>query len=269
MITLTVTEPPPVPLEAETLSPDVVAGLSTRAIGALPVQLGRRRCRVDDFFAVDGEGGDELAIDGDAGRIKWIGRAMSRGRLVIRGNAGMHLGAYMTGGTIEVAGNADDWTGAEMSGGLIRIAGDAGSRLGATYPGSAVGMTGGTLVVGGAAGSELGTGMKRGTIAVTGGAGEFPGLRMKGGTIIAGSGGRRAGAWMQRGTVIVLSPVAPLPTFAYASTDVPTFLLVYARYLARLGFALPCDPAAGRYRRYVGDASVAGKGEMLVWQPHG
>ena len=69
----------------------------------LPVFLGKRQCRLDDFFEVEGEGGDELEIRGDAGRVKWIGRGMTRGRITIVGNAGMHLGAYMKGGTIEVS----------------------------------------------------------------------------------------------------------------------------------------------------------------------
>ena len=56
-------------------------------------------------------------------KVKWIGRGMTRGRITIMGNAGMHLGAYMKGGAIEVSGNASDWLGAEMSGGLIRIRG--------------------------------------------------------------------------------------------------------------------------------------------------
>ena len=43
---------------------------------------------------------------------------MTRGRITIVGNAGMHLGAYMKGGAIEVSGNVSDWLGAEMSGGL-------------------------------------------------------------------------------------------------------------------------------------------------------
>ena len=65
---------------------------------------------------------------GDAGRVKWIGRGMTRGRITIHGNAGMHLGAYMKGGTIEVTGDASDWVGAEMTAGLIRIGGNAGGR---------------------------------------------------------------------------------------------------------------------------------------------
>src|SRR6185436_10366469 len=86
MITLTLKEPPSVPLEADRLSPDVVAPLTTAEIGALPVYLGKRQRRVDDFFTVEGEPGDDLEIRGDLGRVKWIGRGMSRGRIRIHGN---------------------------------------------------------------------------------------------------------------------------------------------------------------------------------------
>ena len=90
MITLTLKEQPVVPLEAEVLSPDVIASLSNDAIRALPVYLGKTQCRVDDFFTVEGEASDELEIHGDAKQVKWIGRGMTRGRITIVGNAGMH-----------------------------------------------------------------------------------------------------------------------------------------------------------------------------------
>src|SRR5690242_4038668 len=152
MITLTLKEQPSVPLEAEVLSPDVLAELSNADIRALPVYLGKRQRRVDDFFEVDGGSSDQLTIRGDAARVKWIGRAMTRGRIVVDGNAGMHLGAYMSGGAIEVSGNGSDWIGAEMSGGLIRVGGNAGGQIGAAYRGSNSGMRDGTILVGGSAG---------------------------------------------------------------------------------------------------------------------
>src|SRR5262249_8143965 len=124
MITLTLKEPPNVPLEAEMLSPDVLAPLGNDEIRALPVYLGKRQRRVDDFFSVEGAQSDELEIRGDVSKVKWIGRRMSRGRITIAGNVGMHLGSHMSGGTIDVSGNASDWLGAEMSGGLIRIRGN-------------------------------------------------------------------------------------------------------------------------------------------------
>src|SRR5215831_15188886 len=103
---LTLKERPHVPLEAEALTPDVIAGLGHDTVRALPVVLGKRQCRLDDFFNVEGPGSEELEIRGDVGRVKWIGRGMTRGRIVIEGDAGMHLGAYMKGGTIEVTGSA-------------------------------------------------------------------------------------------------------------------------------------------------------------------
>src|SRR5258708_3335378 len=135
MITLTLKKQPSVPLEAEILSPDTVAGLTHDQVCALPVHLGKHPCRLEEFFDVDGAASDELEIRGDARKVKWIGRGMTRGRIPIRGNAGMHLGAFMKGGSIEITGDAADWVGAEMTGGLIRIRGNAGGQVGAAYRG--------------------------------------------------------------------------------------------------------------------------------------
>jgi len=268
MITLTLREQPNVPLEAEVLSPDVMAPLANDAIRALPVHLGKRQRRLDDFFDVEGAASDEMEIRGDAGKIKWIGRGMTRGRITIAGDAGMHLGAFMKGGTIEVSGNASDWVGAQMSGGLIRVRGTVGGQVGAAYRGSPSGMTDGTILVGGTAGLEVGMRMKRGTIAIAGQVRDFAGLQMKGGTIVMAAGAElRTGAWMIRGTIVSLEPIQLLPTFAYASTYIPTFIRLYARHLGTLGFTLPYEASEGAYQRYTGDASVPGKGEIFVWKP--
>jgi formylmethanofuran dehydrogenase subunit C len=268
MITLTVKEQPSVPLEAELLSPDVMAALSNDEIRALPVHLGKRQRRLDDFFSIEGANSDELEIRGDVGKVKWIGRGMTRGRITIDGGAGMHLGAHMKGGTIDVSGNVSDWMGAEMSGGLIRVRGNAGGQVGAAYRGSLTGMTDGTILIGGTAGLEVGMRMKRGIIAVGGLVRDFAGLQMKGGTIVMGRGAElRTGAWMVRGTIISLAPIQLLPTFSYASTYNPTFLRLYARHLAALGFTLPYEDRDGAYQRYAGDACVPGRGEILVWRP--
>lgn len=269
MTTLILKEPPSVPLEAEVLSPDVIAPLRHAEIAALPVFLGKRQLRLDQFFAIDGDGSEELEIQGDAGRIKWIGRDMTRGKITLHGDAGMHLGAYMKGGTIEVHGNASDWIGAEMKGGLVRIHGDAGGQLGAAYRGSLSGMSGGAILIDGAAGIEIGMRMRRGVIAVRGPVRDFAGLQMKGGTLfLLGGAEIRTGAWMIRGTIISFRPLPLLPTFTYACTYQPAFLRLYTRYLHTLGFALPASSAEGGYQRYSGDAAVPGKGEILIWQPH-
>jgi formylmethanofuran dehydrogenase subunit C len=265
-LTLTVKEQPAVPLEAEVLSPDRLAGLGHDEVRALPVFLGKHRYRLDDFFGVEGAGGDELEVRGDARQVKWVGRGMTRGRITVVGNVGMHLGAYMKGGVIEVSGDASDWVGGEMADGLIRIGGNAGGQVGAAYRGSLAGMKGGTILVGGSAGLEVGMRMRRGVIAVGGPVRDFAGLQMKGGTIfLLGGAEIRTGAWMVRGTIVSLRPVRLLPTFAPACTYNPTFLRLYARHLQALGLTIPCQ--GGGYRRYTGDAAVPGKGEVLVWQP--
>lgn len=268
MLTLTLREPPTVPLEAEVLSPDTLAGLSRDDVCALPVFHGKRQCRLDDFFEVEGEGSDEIALRGDLTKVKWVGRGMTRGRIRVVGNVGMHIGAYMKGGSIEVSGNATDWVGGEMSGGTIHVRGNAGGQLGSAYRGSMSGMSGGTILVEGSAGIEIGMRMKRGIIAVRGPVRDFAGLQMKGGTIVLMSGAeQRTGAWMIRGTIISLQPLRLLPTFSQACDYNPVFLSLYARHLNPLGFTLPFDVRDGTYRRFTGDAAVPGKGELLVWQP--
>jgi formylmethanofuran dehydrogenase subunit C len=264
MLTLTLKEPTAVPLEAELLSPDTLAPLKNSEVRALPVLLGKRQRRLDDFLTVEGDGSDDIELRGDLGKVKWIGRGMTRGRIRVAGNAGMHLGAYMTGGTIEVEGDAGDWAGGEMTGGRIHIRGNAGGQLGAAYRGSLSGMSGGEILVEGSAGIEIGMRMKRGLIAVRGPVRDFAGLQMKGGTIVLMSGAElRTGAWIERGTIISLRPLHLLPTFRRACDYDPTFLRLYAKYLLPLGFTVPMN---GTYRRYCGDAAVPGKGEILVRQ---
>lgn len=270
MLTLTLKEPPSVPLEADVLSPDILAPLAIEAIRALPVYLGKRQRRLDDFFTVDGEPGDEIEVRGDLARVKWIGRAMTRGILRIRGNAGMHLASAMQGGTVDVLGNVGDWLGAEMSGGVIHVRGDAGGQVGAAYRGAPTGMRDGIILIDGGAGLEVGMRMQRGTIVVAGPVRDFAGLQMKGGTIVLRQGAElRTGAWMNRGTIISLQPIPLLPTFAYAATYNPTFLRLYAKRLATFGCPLPYDERQGSYQRYTGDAAVPGRGEILVWRPNG
>jgi formylmethanofuran dehydrogenase subunit C len=265
---LTLKTQPHVPLEAEVLSPDLIAPLGHDEACALPVVLGKRQCRLDEFFDVDGNGSENLELRGDLGRVKWIGRGMTRGRIAVEGNAGMHLGAYMKGGTIEVTGNTSDWIGAEMTGGLIRIAGDAGGQVGAAYRGSLSGMNGGTILIEGSAGIELGMRMKRGLIAVKGRVRDFAGLQMKGGTIVLGNGAEiRTGAWMIRGTIISLAPLRLMPTFSYTCDCNLVFLRLFAKQLEEYGFLIPTEANDGSYVRYMGDTAVPGKGEILVWRP--
>jgi formylmethanofuran dehydrogenase subunit C len=257
---------PTVPLEAEVLSPDVVAGLSNAEIRGLTVYHGKRQLPLSEFFDVEGERSSDLILNGALHKVRWIGKSMSQGSITVYGSVGMHLGAYMSGGRIEVHGNASDWIGGEMKNGFIHVHGNSGGQAGAAYRGSLRGMKGGTIIVDGSAGLEVGMRMRRGTIVIGGPAKDFTGLQMKGGTIILLSGAEiRTGAWMNRGTIISLKPLHMMPTFAHSVDMSPTFLSLLARDLKPHGVALPSG--SGSFRHYSGDLSVSDKGEILVWQP--
>lgn len=267
-ISLRLKREPLVPLEAEAISPDVMAVLSNSEIRALTLYHGKRQLPLGEFFDVEGEHSPDLEIHGNLTKVRWIGRAMSQGSVTVHGSVGMHLGAHMTGGRIEVHGDASDWIGAEMKSGFIHVHGNAGGQIGAAYRGSLAGMKNGTIIVDGTAGLEVGMRMRRGTIILGGPAKDFTGLQMKGGTIILLRGAEiRTGAWMNRGTIISLQPLQMMPTFALAVDFNPGFVNILARYVRQFGIHLPFAAAEGSYQLYSGDLSVPGKGEILVWQP--
>lgn len=257
--------PTTVPLEAESISPDLFADKSRAEIEALPVAFGNEARSLGDFFRVEGERSDEIEIKGSIGRVKWVGSGMTRGRIVIHGDVGMHAGAYMRGGEILVEGNAADFLGIEMEGGLIRVKGNTGHRAGAAYRGSKYGMRGGVILVEGNVGHEVGAYMRRGLIVIKGSAEDFLGARMAAGTIcLFGRPGLRTGGGMQKGTIVSMHPVELLPTFAYDCTYAPVFLRILFKGLKRLGVQVSPQQALGPYRRYHGDLADVGKGEILV-----
>lgn len=259
---------PAVPLEAEVITPDVIAPLSRNQILELPVFYGNQQRRLGDLFDVSADGSEDLRIVGDLTRVKGIGSGMTKGRIAIEGNAGMHVGMRMRGGEIVAEGNISDWTGAEMVGGRIRIRGHAGGQTGAAYRGSPTGMRGGTIIVEGGAGAEVGMRMRGGIIAVRGRVGDFAGLQMRGGTmLLLGGAGLRTGAWMKRGTIVAAAPIELLPTFLYDCAFRPVFLRPYLRMMAACGVVLPAGTLDGTYLHFSGDTAEAGRGEILLWQP--
>jgi formylmethanofuran dehydrogenase subunit C len=253
------------PLEIDGLSPDIISKLSRDEIGKLPVFQGRHQYQLSDFFKVDGERSLSLQLYGDLAQVKWIGKGMTCGSIVIHGNAGMHLGSAMKGGSIVVRGNTGDWLGAEMFGGLIRVHGNAGGQVGAAYRGSRKGMKNGVILIDGMAGIEVGMRMRRGLICIMGKVGDFAGLQMMGGTLfLCGKVGIRTGAWMSRGTIAAFKPIGLLPTFQYACAYEPVFLRLLLKQLRELGAPLNEPDWERPVRRYIGDASGLGKGEILI-----
>jgi len=262
---LTLKDEVPVPVEADVISPGVLAGKSNREIRELPLFRGNKTVRLGDLFEVEGEGADHLQIRGSLDKFKKIGRGMSRGKIHIAGNAGMHLGSMMSGGEIVVEGDAGDWAGAEMTGGVIRVRGNAGHLAGAAYRGSPAGMNGGAIIIEGNAGGMVGELMRRGLIAVMGSAGDFAGAMMKGGTIfIFGSAGERPGGGMNRGTLVVFQKPLLLPTFRYDCRVNSVCLRVALNLLQRMGVGAAGQYMDSAFLHYSGDFAESGKGEILI-----
>jgi formylmethanofuran dehydrogenase subunit C len=264
-LTLTLREPPTVPLETEAISPDRLAARRRSEIEGLTVWHGNQRAQLADFFAVSGNGDDELRVEGELRRVKFLGAGMTAGRLVVAGDAGMHIGAEMRGGELVAEGDVGDFAGVSMRGGRLVVRGSAGHQLGGAQPGEHAGMRGGEILVHGDAGDQVGAGLRRGLIAVAGRVGEAAGLRMLAGTIVAlGELGAQPGAAMRRGTIVAMSHVTPLPTFVYSSSYHPPFLRLYLRHLRRLGLPLRDEQIDGRYARWCGDALELRRGEILI-----
>jgi formylmethanofuran dehydrogenase subunit C len=258
-----------VPIEAECISPDAFSGLSSAEVGKLEILWGNKKKDLGEVFSVeDGPGKpSQIVLDGDAAPIKHLGAKMSKGKLVIKGNAGMHLGRQMTGGEIIVEGDAAGWLGAEMKGGLIRVEGSAGDLVGSAYRGSKTGMKGGAIVIKGDAGSETGELMSGGSIGIVGSVGTFAGTLMSGGLIAClGSVGERAGAGMTNGTVLTLKRPKLLPTFKFTRVYNPKLLRPRLEELKKGGFPIGKKQIEGLYERYEGDLASEGKGRVIVWK---
>ncbi|QDU30164.1 Formyltransferase/hydrolase complex Fhc subunit C [Anatilimnocola aggregata] len=110
--------------------------------------------------------GGEIHIHGSVS--DWLGAELHGGLIHVRGSAGDSVGsAYrgntkgMTRGTIIVGGNAGHEPGHSLRRGLIYIAGNIGDMAG-------LNMLAGTILVGGKAGLRHGAGMRRGTIVFLG-----------------------------------------------------------------------------------------------------
>ena len=258
---------PEVPLEAEVISTDYLQGKTAKQVAKLTLFHGNNQVPLSDFFTITGDVvEDQLEVEGDLSKVKYLGNKMSAGRLTIKGDVGAHLGAEMTGGEIIVEGNAQDWVGCEMTDGRIIIKGDAGHLVGSAVRGSSTGMQGGEIIIHGNAKNEVGNGMRRGLIAIGGDSGDFTGVNMKAGTIfVLGKLGQRPGAGMVRGSIISTQPAVLLPTFTYNTTFQPSFLRNYLIYFRKLGFAIEKGHINGKYQRWSGDSLELNKGEVLLY----
>lgn len=250
-------------LDLAPLTPERLDGLKSKEIEALAIGTTRVKLTVGDAFKVKGKDTSEIRFAGTDGRCDKIGAAMTKGAIVVDGDAGAYLGAGMKKGKIEVNGNAGVLAGASMAGGSIAITGDTGERAGGILVGETLGMRGGVLTIDGNAGPLVGERMRRGLLIVGGDAGDYAGGRMVAGTILLKRRvGANAGFGLRRGSLIfVEEPKSVLPTFGDCGVLEFDYLRLLEHWLSENGKAIKLG---GRARRFMGDMSVLGKGEMLI-----
>jgi formylmethanofuran dehydrogenase subunit C len=222
-----------------------------------------------DIFSVGGSPDGSMTIAGDLRLAERLGAGLTEGTVRVDGDVGDRAGAGMAGGRLELDGDAGDSAGEGMAGGTIIVSGNAGNRTGAAAPGRKRGMTGGELVVLGNVGDETGAQMRRGMVAVGGSTGRCTLLSTIAGTVVAcGAIGPDAALWNKRGSLIALGTVEPSPTYRYACLIRPVYLrLLLGRLRDVHGFPVVAAHFDGRFRRYSGDFSESGRGEILAWSP--
>ena len=266
-LSLTLKRNPFARIDMSPLTPDGLDGLARNAISRIRLACGRQRVGVGDLFEIAGRDASALRIRRATAQLFRIGFQMRTGSIDIGGHAGDNLGERMQGGTIRVQGDAGDWVGAGMLGGHITVQGNVGDRTGAALPGQLTGMKDGMILVEGSAGVRIGERMRGGTIVALGDTGPYLALRMRAGTIIVmGRTGPHMGHGMRRGTIVIGRKPAILPTgFRSAGVLKMEFLRLLFKQLgtarARLALFRSFGPEA---IRMAGDASVGGKGELLL-----
>jgi formylmethanofuran dehydrogenase subunit C len=241
-------------------------GMAVADIAALTLQSGKRKLRVDDLFTLDGSDTQNIVIKNNMDKLDFIGKELDGGRITVEGDAGAYLGFGMKAGEIKVSGNAGLYAACEMKKGYLEIAGNAGDFLGAALPGNKMGMKGGTILVKGNAGERAGDHMRRGNILIEGNAGDYCGSRMTAGTIaVMGQTGRYLGYAMRRGTLLLWNQPQLSAGFNDCGAHTLAFLpILFASFKPLNSRFADTSIAFNRVRRYAGDMSEMGRGEVLV-----
>jgi formylmethanofuran dehydrogenase subunit C len=257
--------PERVPIDAAILSPHRFAGLDAGAAARLPILVGNRAEDLGDLFAIEAGDGTTLEIEGDLRRFDRLAAGMTSGSLIVRGDVGDAAGSDQAGGVLRVTGGAGARAGEGHRGGALLIEGAAGDDLGAPLPGRPHGISGGVVAVRGAAGNGAFRRMRRGVLVVGSDCGAEAGLEMLAGTaIVLGRPGPGLGVLMKRGTIVLEEPYEPLAVFAPTGEGRFSFLRLYHDALTAAGIALPGNFSDRPRRRFVGDLSGGGLGEILV-----
>ncbi len=252
-------------LDMTPFTPERLAAMSAGDIARIPLAVGNRKVETGELFRIEGSPGETLTIVPAGANLDRLGVAMTRGRLMVEGDAGTLAGARLAGGHVEIQGNAGGRAGAGMVSGRLDIAGHCGDCVGGPLIGDTRGMAGGTIRVGGTAGHRAGERLRRGLVIIDGDAGDYLGVNMIAGTIaVAGRAGAWCGSGMRRGTLLLArQPVSMPATFNANGPRPPGFLALY-RPLLGVPWSGVFEGRGDNLQRHLGDLAEGGQGELLI-----
>ncbi|MDL2246127.1 formylmethanofuran dehydrogenase subunit C [Methanobrevibacter sp. OttesenSCG-928-K11] len=245
-------------LEFDELRPDDIYTWEKADFDNYGVPIGNSRFPLTDYFDIEIEGEAEspddvkMILNGDMGRVKYIGCKMSGGEIICNGDADIHVGAEMTGGKIFVNGNVETFAGREMAGGYLEISGNTKEFCGASYMGEWRGMTGGEILVRGNAGKQCGECLSGGKITVLGNCDILAGIHMAKGLIeIHGDVNRWPGGQMKNGNIVVHGKLGRLLE-GFVLDEVVTNPEIDGKSFE------------GKFIKYTGDIGLNGKGSLYL-----
>lgn len=265
-LTLTLIHSPQQRIDMSPLSCHLIAGKSKAEIGGVELQSGKRKFRVDELFAIAGDDTQDIVLKGTTEKFDYIGKQLSGGQITVEGDAGAYLAMGMLSGQVKITGNAGLYAGCEMKKGFLEISGNTGDFLGGALPGNKMGMKGGLILVKGSAGERVGDHLRKGMILIEGNTGDYCGSRMIAGTIaVMGQTGKYAGYAMRRGTLLLWNQPDLSASFNDCGMHTLAFLPMVFKSLKQLNSKFAnADEAFNRVRRFAGDMSEKGKGEVLI-----
>ncbi len=252
------------------LSIAISQSLNIGQIRKLTISIGNEQTKVGELFDLSGDHtSNDYVLENVTQKMDYLGFALpKKSTLTVMGNCGHYAGAQLCGGVINIKGNTQDFAGCGMSQGLIEVTGNCENYTGSAFTGDKKGMSGGTILIHGNTGNFTGDLMRRGTIMVVGDIGDHCASRMIAGTITnLGTIGKQVGVGMKRGTLLFPhKPEDMTPGFHDCGRHNLGYLTLLLHELRRHKSKFQnLHPMRRRVQRYMGDTTVDGQGELLVW----
>jgi formylmethanofuran dehydrogenase subunit C len=257
-------------LDMRWLSKAIETCITSEKANHLTLYVGNEKIVVGELFNISGNfSNSSLVIENTHCKMDYVGYALKNGiEVLVKGDVGHFAGASLSGGKLHIDGNTQDYTGCSMQKGFIEITGNASDYVGGAYAGDKKGMSEGTILIHGNSGDFTGDLMRRGTIMVVNNIGNYCASRMIAGTITnLGTIGKQVGVGMRRGTILLPhKPKDVLTGFHDCGRHNLGYLTILLHELRKYKSTFQSlHPMRRRVQRYIGDTTVGGQGELLVW----